>query len=254
MCERPPCHQLHGFFSDTRSCVPGSPAGRVVVSGEAVFLPFGLASVRHPVLLVDDFLSMNTCVKLSFMCLSATMIISLPYWSHPLLVMYRHACLLCIHHVESRNMSGRHFLQVYHLSSELARVRTAVDVKGAAEYKYLRDIRKKISSFACMVRSTASLQVLGRVDNVTRWQRQRCVCVFVCSKSVCTTRHWGEGGSGDLEAVCSRSPSVECPLRYPVHSAQGTVTVQSCLAVQSITIFREHLVAPPLPNVCLLAA
>ena len=79
MCERPPCHQLHGFFSDTRSCVPGSPAGRVVVSGEAVFLPFGLASVRHPVLLVDDFLSMNTCVKLSFMCLSATTTIARPF-------------------------------------------------------------------------------------------------------------------------------------------------------------------------------
>jgi hypothetical protein len=64
---------------DTRSCVPGSPAGRVVVSGEAVLLPFGLASVRHPVLLVDDFLSMNTCVKLSFMCLSATTTIARPF-------------------------------------------------------------------------------------------------------------------------------------------------------------------------------
>lgn len=226
MCERPPCHQLHGFFSDTRSCVPGSPAGRVVVSGEAVFLPFGLASVRHPVLLVDDFLSMNTCVKLSFMCLSATMIISLPYWSHPLLVMYRHACLLCIHHVESRNMSGRHFLQVYHLSSELARVRTAVDVKGAAEYKYLRDIRKKISSFACMVRSTASLQVLGRVDNVTRWQRQRCVClrlfkISLYDKALGRRRFWRLGSGLFAFAECGMPASVPCPLRSRCRDCSG---------------------------------
>ena len=31
-------------------------------------------------------------------------------------------------------------------------MREAVAVKGAAEHKYLRDIRKKISSFASMVR------------------------------------------------------------------------------------------------------